>query len=61
MTTVHRHSAARSAEAVGTSAERNAGLDVARLVVAIDERLARLAAAPDDPAIEPPALPWTDH
>jgi predicted metal-dependent hydrolase len=51
----------RLATAVGTSAERDSGLDVARLVAAIDDRLARLAAAPDDPSIEPPALPWTDH
>jgi hypothetical protein len=44
--------------AVGTDAERWSGLDLARLVAEIDDRLARLAADPDDGSIEPPALPW---
>jgi len=48
----------RLASAVGSAAETASGLDVAELVAEIDERLARLAAAPDDAAIEPPALPW---
>ena len=48
----------RLAAAIGTSAETASGLDVAALVAAIDERLARLVAAPDDASIEPPALPW---
>ena len=48
----------RLAAAVGSAAEASSGLDVSGLVAAIDERLARLAAAPDDASIEPPALPW---
>ena len=43
--------------AVGTPAEVASGLDVAALVAAVDERLARLAADPTDSTIEPPALP----
>jgi Domain of unknown function (DUF309) len=47
----------RLAAAVGTEAATAAGLDVARLVAAIDDRLSRLAADPADPSIDPPALP----
>jgi hypothetical protein len=47
----------RLALAVGTTVEAASGLDVGALVSAIDQRLALLAAHPDDPAIEPPALP----
>ena len=43
--------------AVGTPAEVASGLDVAALVAAVDERLARLAADPTDWTIEPPVLP----
>jgi predicted metal-dependent hydrolase len=46
----------RLAAAVGSPAELGSGLDVSALVAAIDERLGRLAAAPDDATIEPPAL-----
>jgi predicted metal-dependent hydrolase len=48
----------RLAAAVGSSAETASGLDLGTLLAAIDDRLARLAVAPDDPAIEPPTLPW---
>lgn len=48
---------ARLAEAVGSTAADESGLDVAALVAAIDERLARLAANPGDASIEAPALP----
>ena len=47
----------RLAAAVGTSAETASGLDVGALVAAIDARLARLAASPEDASIEPPSLP----
>jgi predicted metal-dependent hydrolase len=47
----------RLAEAVGTPAAAGSGLDVAALVAAIDERLARLAADPTDASIEAPTLP----
>jgi predicted metal-dependent hydrolase len=47
----------RLALAVGTPAEGASGLDVAALVAAVDERLARLSAHPDDATIDPPALP----
>ena len=47
---------ARLAESVGSPAAAASGLDVPALVVAIDDRLARLAATPDDPSIDPPAL-----
>jgi predicted metal-dependent hydrolase len=43
--------------ATGTSAESASGLDLTELVAAIDDRLARLAAAPDDASIDPPTLP----
>jgi predicted metal-dependent hydrolase len=49
----------RLTEAVGTTAARESGLDVPALVLAIEERLTRLRAHPDDPAIDPPALPRT--
>ncbi|HET7029566.1 MAG TPA: DUF309 domain-containing protein [Candidatus Limnocylindrales bacterium] len=48
----------RLAAADGSPAEAASGLDVSALVAAIDDRLARLAAAPDDGSIDPPALPW---
>jgi hypothetical protein len=47
----------RLAAAVGTEAATASGLDVATLLAAIDERLARLAAHPEDGSIEPPVLP----
>lgn len=49
------------AAAVGTPAAETSGLDLAALVRAIDERLARLAAHPSDVSIEAPALPRTDR
>jgi predicted metal-dependent hydrolase len=48
----------RLAAAAGSTAAAASGLDVEALVGAIDERLARLEAVPDDPSIDPPALPW---
>jgi hypothetical protein len=47
----------RLAAAVGTEAAAASGLDVAGLVAAIDDRLARLGADPSGLAIDPPALP----
>lgn len=47
----------RLAQATGTAAAQTSGLDLAALVAAIDDRLARLAADPDDASIEAPALP----
>jgi predicted metal-dependent hydrolase len=47
------------AAAVGTTAAADSGLDVAALVAAVDDRLARLAADPTDASIEAPALPRT--
>ena len=47
----------RLAEAVGTPAAAGSGLDVAALLDAIDERLARLAANPTDASIDAPNLP----
>ena len=47
----------RLAAAVGTPAADRSGLDVAALVAAVDDRLARLAADPQDGSIDPPALP----
>jgi predicted metal-dependent hydrolase len=47
------------ANAVGSSAAAGSGLDVAGLIAAIDDRLARLAADPNDAAIDAPALPRT--
>jgi len=46
----------RLAAAVGTSAADASRLDVAALIAAIDDRLARLAADPTDASIEPPPL-----
>jgi predicted metal-dependent hydrolase len=45
--------------AVGSVAARDSGLDLAALIAAIDDRLARLAADPTDASIEAPALPRT--
>ncbi len=47
----------RLAATVGSDAARESGLDLAALLAAIDERLARLAANPSDPSIEAPVLP----
>jgi len=47
----------RLAAAVGSTAEDRSGIDIGAVVAAIDERLERLAASPDDATIEPPALP----
>ncbi|HEY8438784.1 MAG TPA: DUF309 domain-containing protein [Candidatus Limnocylindrales bacterium] len=47
----------RLAAAAGTAAADASGLDVARLVDAIDERLARLTKDPSDASVDPPALP----
>ena len=47
----------RLAAAIGTEPAAASGLDVAGLVAAIDDRLARLAADPSGLAIDPPALP----
>lgn len=44
-------------EAIGSPAARASGLDLAALVAAIDDRLARLAAHPHDASIEAPVLP----
>ena len=49
----------RLAEAVGSRAAMESGLDVPALIVAIGARLDRLASDPNDPAIDPPALPRT--
>jgi predicted metal-dependent hydrolase len=46
----------RLAAAAGTAAADASGLDVAALLGAIDDRLARLAADPSDAAIQPPPL-----
>ena len=47
----------RLAAAVGSEPARASGLDVAALVVDIDDRLDRLALRPDDPSIDAPTLP----
>jgi predicted metal-dependent hydrolase len=47
----------RLTAAVGTPPAEASGLDLPALLVAIDERLARLAADPEDASIEAPALP----
>ena len=52
---------ARLAEAAGTTAAIDSGLDIPALIIAIEDRLTRLAAHPDDPAIDPPALPRSDR
>jgi predicted metal-dependent hydrolase len=46
----------RLAATVGSAAADASGIDVAALLAAVDERLAQLAARPDDAAIEPPLL-----
>ena len=48
---------AHLAVAVWTSPAATSGLDLELLIVAIDDRLARLAADPTDASIEAPALP----
>ena len=45
------------AAAIGSPAAAESGLDVAVLLAAVDERLARLALDPSDASIEAPALP----
>ena len=45
------------AAAIGSPAAAESGLDVAVLLAAVDERLARLATDPSDASIEAPALP----
>jgi hypothetical protein len=47
----------RLAAAVGSGAEAAAGIDITVLVAAIDDRLERLAADPDERGVDPPALP----
>jgi predicted metal-dependent hydrolase len=47
----------RLTAAVGTPPAEASGLDLPALLGAIDERLARLAADPEDASIEAPALP----
>lgn len=47
----------RLAAAAGSGAATASGLDIAGLVVAIDDRRARLAKDPGDPSIDAPPLP----
>jgi predicted metal-dependent hydrolase len=47
----------RLAGAIGSPAAAASGIDVAALVAAIDDRLARLARNPDDAMIDAPPLP----
>jgi predicted metal-dependent hydrolase len=47
----------RLAAAIGSPAAAASGIDVAALVAAIDDRLARLARNPDDATIDAPPLP----
>jgi predicted metal-dependent hydrolase len=47
----------RLAGAIGSPAAAASGIDVAALVAAIDDRLARLARNPDDATIDAPPLP----
>jgi predicted metal-dependent hydrolase len=47
---------ARERLAAAAAAGRMEGLDLADLLAAIDDRLARLASDPDAPSIEPPSL-----
>jgi predicted metal-dependent hydrolase len=47
----------RLAAAIGSPAAAASGIDVAALVAAIDDRLARLARNPDDAMIDAPPLP----
>ena len=49
----------RLAEAAGSPAAAASGLDVAALVAAVEDRLARLATDPTDASIDAPALPRT--
>lgn len=51
----------RLAEAAGSPAAVASGLDVAALVAAVEDRLARLAADPTDASIDAPALPRTSR
>ncbi len=50
---------AHLATAVGSVPAARSGLDLGVLIAAIDERLARLAADPNDATIDAPALPRT--
>jgi predicted metal-dependent hydrolase len=47
----------RLAAAIDTRAAAASGIDVARLVAAIDDRLARLDRNPADLTVDPPSLP----
>lgn len=49
------------AASLGSGPAGASGLDLAALVAAIDDRLARLAADPTNASIEAPALPRTDR
>jgi len=49
----------RLAAAVGSPAAAASGIDVATLVAAIDERLARLTRNPTDASVDAPPLPRT--
>jgi predicted metal-dependent hydrolase len=50
----------RLAAATGSPAAAASGIDVAALVAAIDDRLARLARDPDDATVDAPPLPRID-
>jgi predicted metal-dependent hydrolase len=47
----------RLAGAAGSGPGDASGIDLVALIAAIDDRLATLATAPDDPSIQAPALP----
>jgi uncharacterized protein len=47
----------RLAGAAGSEPGDGSGIDLVALIAAIDDRLATLATAPDDPSIQAPALP----
>jgi hypothetical protein len=47
----------RLAAAIDSPAAAASGIDVAGLVAAIDDRLARLARDPSDASVDPPVLP----
>jgi len=49
----------RLAAAIGSPAAAASGIDVATLVAAIDDRLARLARTPADASVDAPRLPRT--
>jgi hypothetical protein len=49
----------RLAAAIGSPAAAASGIEVATLVAAIDDRLARLARDPDDATVDAPTLPRT--